>query len=72
MVQYDAVVLIDADVAVTGSLSPLFSLPFEFAASWDQSKWLNRCEAALTEQVSWVEPAGCVLSERCNYGSPVV
>ena len=43
LVQYDAVLLVDADVAVTGALHPLFSMPVEFAAAWDQSKWLNRC-----------------------------
>ena len=40
--QYDAVVLVDSDTAVVGDLSPLFSLPIEFAASWDQPKLFGR------------------------------
>lgn len=42
LTQYDAVVLVDTDVAVAGDLSPLFSLPVEFAASWDQTTVLGR------------------------------
>lgn len=41
--QYHSVLLVDADVAVLGSLAPLFAMPAEFAAVWDQSRWLNRC-----------------------------
>jgi hypothetical protein len=44
LTQYDRVLLVDADVAVAGSLAPLLAMPVEFAAVWDQSKWLNRCE----------------------------
>lgn len=40
--QYDALLMLDADTAVVGDLSPLWGLPTEFAAVPDQSKWLNR------------------------------
>ena len=40
--QYDSVLLIDSDTAVAGDLAPLFSLPAEFAASWDQPKLFGR------------------------------
>ena len=46
LTQYRAVLLLDSDVAVTGSLAPLFALPAEFAAVWDQSKWLGRWAAS--------------------------
>lgn len=42
LTQYHSVLLVDSDVAVTGSVAPLFGLPAEFAAVWDQYKWLNR------------------------------
>ncbi|KAL4446764.1 hypothetical protein ABPG77_008008 [Micractinium sp. CCAP 211/92] len=43
LTQYDAVLLVDSDVAVVSrGLDSIFSLPVEFAAVWDQSKWLNR------------------------------
>ncbi|KAI7846182.1 hypothetical protein COHA_000252 [Chlorella ohadii] len=42
LTQYDAIILLDSDVAVAGDLSPLFSLPTEFAAVWDQPKVLGR------------------------------
>lgn len=48
LMQYHSVLLVDADVAFAGPLAPLFALPTEFAAVWDQSKWLNR----------WVRLAG--------------
>ncbi|KAI3434831.1 hypothetical protein D9Q98_002886 [Chlorella vulgaris] len=47
LTQYDSVLLLDADMAVPGSLTALFALPFEFAAVWDQSKWLNRYRTAV-------------------------
>ncbi|PSC67076.1 glycosyltransferase family 8 [Micractinium conductrix] len=46
--QYDAVVLVDSDTAVVGDLSPLFSLPIEFAASWDQPKLFGKWGPRLT------------------------
>lgn len=47
LTQYDAVLLVDSDVAVVSAgLDAIFSLPVEFAAVWDQSKWLNRCGGA--------------------------
>jgi lipopolysaccharide biosynthesis glycosyltransferase len=42
LTQYDSILLIDSDVAVVGDVTPLFSLPVEFAASWDQSRWLGK------------------------------
>ena len=42
LTQYDSVLLIDSDVVVLGDVTPLFSLPVEFAASWDQSRWLGK------------------------------
>jgi alpha-N-acetylglucosamine transferase len=42
LTQYDAILLLDSDVAVVGDLSPLFALPTEFAAVWDQPKLLGR------------------------------
>lgn len=43
LTRYSALLLVDADVAVTGPLSPLFSLPVEFAGSWDQTRPFGRC-----------------------------
>ena len=40
--QYDAVLLIDSDTVVLGDVRPVFTLPVEFAAVWDQNKWLGR------------------------------
>lgn len=42
LTDYDAVIFVDSDVAVVGDLSPLLSLPVEFAAVWDQPKILGR------------------------------
>ncbi|PSC73361.1 glycosyltransferase family 8 [Micractinium conductrix] len=42
LTQYDAVVFVDSGAVVAGDLSPLFSLPTEFAASWDQSTMFGR------------------------------
>lgn len=39
--------LVDADTAVVGDLSPLWTLPAAFAGVWDQSRWLNRHRTAL-------------------------
>ena len=47
LTQYDSLLLVDSDVAVVGPIRSLFSLPVEFAAVWDQSKWLNRCATGL-------------------------
>lgn len=47
LTQYHSVLLVDSDVAVTGSVAPLFGLPAEFAAVWDQYKWLNRYRTML-------------------------
>ena len=43
LTQYHSILLVDSDVAVAGPLASVFGLPVEFAAVWDQSKWLNRC-----------------------------
>lgn len=42
LTQYDAVLLVDSDLVVVGDLAPLFSLPTEFAAVWDQPKFMGR------------------------------
>ena len=42
LTQYDAFVLLDSDAAVVGDLRPLFDLPTDFAASWNQAKWKNK------------------------------
>lgn len=55
LTQYDAILLLDSDVAVVGDLSPLFSLPTEFAAVWDQPKLLGRWAGAGWGQLG---PAG--------------
>jgi hypothetical protein len=47
LVQYDAVLLVDSDVAIVGDISPLFTLPTPFAAAPDQSRWLNRFKTRL-------------------------
>ena len=36
LTQYDAVVLVDSNAYISGDISPLFNLPTDFAASWDQ------------------------------------
>jgi hypothetical protein len=46
--QYDGVLLVDSDLVVLGDVAPLFRLPTQFAAVWDQSRWLNRCAWAFT------------------------
>lgn len=48
MTEYSSILLIDSDTVVLGSLSPLFSLPVGFAASWDQSKLLGRFNTQLS------------------------
>ena len=53
LTQYHSVLLVDADVAVVGPLAPLWSLPAEFAAVWDQSRWLSRCVGAGARRL-WV------------------
>ncbi len=69
LTQYHSVLLVDSDVAVAGDLSPLFGLPTEFAAVWDQSRWLNRWVHDMLLQ--WEEGAeaamlvqGCLGSSR--------
>jgi len=47
LIQYDAVLLVDSDVAIVGDISPLFTLPTSFAAAPDQSRWLNRFKTRL-------------------------
>ncbi|GAB4814352.1 hypothetical protein N2152v2_001398 [Parachlorella kessleri] len=47
LMQYDAVLLIDSDTVVLGDVRPVFSLPVEFAAVWDQNKWLGRYNTRL-------------------------
>lgn len=42
LTQYDAILLVDSDAIVVGSLRPLFGLPTDFAAVWDQARWMNR------------------------------
>lgn len=36
LTQYDAVLLVDSSAYMSGDISPLFNLPTDFAASWDQ------------------------------------
>lgn len=42
LTQYDAILLMDSDAILVGSVRPLFSLPTDFAAVWDQSRWMNK------------------------------
>ena len=39
LTDYDAIVLLDSDTVVIGDIQPLFSLPTDFAASWNQWPW---------------------------------
>lgn len=41
LTQYDAVLLVDSNVYITGDITPLFGLPTDFAAGWDQARWLG-------------------------------
>lgn len=59
LTQYHSVLLVDSDVAVAGDLAPLFALPAEFAAVWDQSRWLNRCDAAAAQGALWRSMVCC-------------
>lgn len=36
LTQYDAVLLVDSNAYIGGDISPLFNLPTDFAAGWDQ------------------------------------
>lgn len=36
LTQYDAVLLVDSNAYISGDIAPLFNLPTDFAASWDQ------------------------------------
>ncbi|GAB4814824.1 hypothetical protein N2152v2_001870 [Parachlorella kessleri] len=47
LTHYDAFVLLDSDAAVVGDLRPLFDLPTDFAASWNQAKWKNKHKTML-------------------------
>jgi hypothetical protein len=47
LAQYDAVLLVDADVAVVGGVREVFALPAAFAAVLDQPGWLNQEKTAV-------------------------
>ncbi|GAB4818121.1 hypothetical protein N2152v2_005167 [Parachlorella kessleri] len=42
LTQYDAILLMDSDAIVVGNVRQVFDLPTDFAAVWDQSKWMNK------------------------------
>ena len=42
LTQYDAILLMDSDAIVVGNVRQVFDLPTDFAAIWDQSKWMNK------------------------------
>ncbi len=42
LTQYDAVLLVDSNAYITGDISPLFNLPTDFAAGWDQVRLATR------------------------------
>lgn len=46
--QYDAVLLVDSNAYVSGDLAPLFALPTDFAAGWDQARWLGLAGSTAT------------------------
>lgn len=71
LTQYDALLLVDADEAVVGDLSPLFALPAEFAAVWDQSRWLGRWKTAVRagRRTALALYACCCLSGRAAPGA---
>lgn len=39
LTQYDAVLLVDSNAYIGGDISPLFNLPTDFAAGWDQVRY---------------------------------
>ncbi|EFN55609.1 hypothetical protein CHLNCDRAFT_133736 [Chlorella variabilis] len=47
LTQYDAVLLVDSNAYITGDIAPLFSLPTDFAAGWDQARWLGGNDTAV-------------------------
>lgn len=47
LTQYDAVLLVDPSQRVAGDLAPLFALPTDFAAGWDQARWLGSNSSAV-------------------------
>ena len=59
MVEYDALLMVDADAVVVGDVSHLFSLPTAFAAALDQDKTLLRHSSLGTMQ------GGVVLLRPC-------
>lgn len=62
LTQYDAVLILDTDVAVVGDLSPLFSLPTDFAASWDQTRQLGSSRTLLQNNIN----GGVLLIRPCQ------
>ncbi|KAI3425708.1 hypothetical protein D9Q98_007684 [Chlorella vulgaris] len=47
LTQYDAVLLVDSNAHFAADVSPLFSLPTDFASAWDQARWLGSNHSAL-------------------------
>jgi hypothetical protein len=52
LTQYDAVLLVDSNAFVAGDVAPLFALPTDFAAGWDQARWLRGNDTAAVRAVS--------------------
>lgn len=52
LTQYDAVLLVDSNAYVAGDVAPLFALPTDFAAGWDQARWLRGNDTAAVGAVS--------------------
>ncbi|PRW57962.1 glycosyl transferase [Chlorella sorokiniana] len=52
LTQYDAVLLVDSNAYIGGDISPLFNLPTDFAAGWDQARWLGGKDSAALHAVS--------------------
>jgi len=48
LTEWDALLLIDSDVAVVGQVTELFALPTNFAGVGDQTKWLGRWKTQVT------------------------
>lgn len=44
LTQYDAVLLVEPGAMLTGDIAPLFALPTDFAAGWDQVRPLARLD----------------------------
>ncbi|KAL4457270.1 hypothetical protein ABPG75_012135 [Micractinium tetrahymenae] len=52
LTQYDAVLLVEPGALLTGDIAPLFALPTDFAAGWDQARWLGGNASAVLRAVS--------------------